>query len=82
MRAFGKALQDADTSADLATALFNKLRDGDKAEFALQVLADPQFAQLSVPAYIHEGLDWLQSKLKLKSKEFLVIPSAIVEVTP
>lgn len=82
MRAFGKALQDADTSADLAAALFNKLRDGDKAEFALQVLADPQFAQLIVPAYIHEGLEWLQSKLKLKSKEFLVIPSAIVEVTP
>lgn len=82
MRAFGKALETAETSADLGTALFNKLRDGDKAEFALQVLGDPQFEQLNVPAYIHEGLEWLQSKLKMKSKEFLVIPSAIVEVTP
>jgi hypothetical protein len=82
MRAFGKALATAETSAGLGTALFNKLRDGDKAEFALQVLGDPQFAQLNVPAYIHEGLEWLQSKLKMKSKEFLVIPSAIVEVTP
>lgn len=82
MRAFGKALETAETSVDLGTALFNKLRDGDKAEFALQVLGDPQFAQLNVPAYIHEGLEWLQTKLKMKSKEFLVIPSAIVEVTP
>ncbi|MDO8065440.1 AAA family ATPase [Janthinobacterium sp. SUN206] len=82
MRAFGKALETAETSVDLGTALFNKLRDGDKAEFALQILGDPQFAQLNVPAYIHEGLEWLQSKLKMKSKEFLVIPSAIVEVTP
>jgi hypothetical protein len=82
MGAFGTALEAAETSADLGKALFDKLRDGDKAEFALKVLGDPQFAQLKVPAYIHEGLEWLQSKLKMKSKEFLVIPSAIVEVTP
>ena len=37
---------------------------------------------LLLPAYIHEDLAWLQSKLERKSKELLVIPSAIVEVTP
>lgn len=81
MRSFGKALRDAETPQDLGTAFFNKLRDGDKAEFALHVLGDPDFADLSIPAYIHEGLTWLQSKLERKSRELLVIPSAIVEVT-
>jgi len=81
MRSFGKALRDSETPQDLGAALFNKLRDGDKAEFALHVLGDPDFADLSIPAYIHEGLTWLQSKLERKSSELLVIPSAIVEVT-
>jgi len=81
MRSFGKALRDSETPQDLGAALFKKLRDGDKAEFALHVLGDPDFADLSIPAYIHEGLTWLQSKLERKSRELLVIPSAIVEVT-
>ncbi|MXR29395.1 AAA family ATPase [Pseudomonas sp. FP1154] len=81
-RSFAKALREAETSLDLGTGLFTKLKDGDKAEFALHVLGDSNFTQLTVPTYIHEGLTWLQSKLERKSKELLVIPSAIVEVTP
>ncbi|MNF89226.1 hypothetical protein D3C84_717430 [compost metagenome] len=82
MRSFAKALREAETPLELGTELFTKLKDGDKAEFALHVLGDSNFAQLTVPAYIHEGLTWLQSKLERKSKELLVIPSASVEVTP
>lgn len=82
MRSFAKALREAETSLELGTELFTKLKDGDKAEFALHVLGDSDFAKLTVPTYIHEGLAWLQSKLERKSKELLVIPSAIVEVTP
>jgi predicted ATP-dependent endonuclease of OLD family len=81
-RAFGEALRQAETSLELGTELFDKLRGGDKAEFALQVLGDPGFTQLTVPAYIREGLEWLETKLERKSKELLIIPSAIVEVTP
>ncbi|QGZ31209.1 AAA family ATPase [Stutzerimonas stutzeri] len=81
MRAFSKAIQEADTGQALGAALFDKLRTGDKAEFALEVLGDPAFGQLAVPAYIHEGLTWLQSKLELKRKDLLVVPAAIVEVS-
>ncbi|MGU1298307.1 hypothetical protein ACSEOJ_27245 [Pseudomonas aeruginosa] len=81
MRAFSEAIQNADTVQALGVALFEKLRTGDKAEFALEVLGDPDFGQLVVPAYIHEGLTWLQSKLELKRKDLLVVPPAIVEVT-
>ncbi|OCX24826.1 AAA family ATPase [Pseudomonas graminis] len=81
LRAFREAIQNADSSEALGAVLFEKLRTGDKAEFALEVLGDPQFSQLVVPAYIHEGLTWLQSKLELKRRDLLVVPAAIVEVT-
>jgi predicted ATP-dependent endonuclease of OLD family len=81
MRAFSEAIQTADTTQVLGEALFEKLRTGDKAEFALEILGDPEFSQLVVPSYIHEGLTWLQSKLELKRKDLLVVPPAIVEVT-
>jgi hypothetical protein len=74
-------IQTADTTQLLGEALFEKLRTGDKAEFALEILGDPEFSQLVVPSYIHEGLTWLQSKLELKRKDLLVVPPAIVEVT-
>ena len=81
MRAFSEAVQTADTAQVLGEALFEKLRTGDKAEFALEILGDPEFSQLVVPTYIREGLTWLQSKLELKRKDLLVVPPAIVEVT-
>ena len=80
-RSFAKALREAETGLGLGTALFEELRGGDKAEFAMQVLEDPDFAKLTVPAYIHEGLSWLEDKLKKKSKELLIIPTASIEVT-
>lgn len=82
IRIFGRALKSAETSTDLGTALFKNLRNCDKAEFALQVLGDRDFPQLKVPAYIHEGLEWLQAKLKTKSKEFLLTPSAVDKGVP
>lgn len=81
MRAFARALNGAESSNNLASLLFESLRDGDKAEFALQVLGDPGFAELTIPEYIREGLTWLQSKLERKQRELLVVPTAITEVT-
>lgn len=80
-RGFGKALRDSETSQYLGEAIFDLLRNGDKAEFALQVLSDPDFATLSIPTYIQEGLIWLQTKLERKSKELLIIPSSAAGVT-
>lgn len=78
---FANALRDSSTADDLGQALFDALRDGDKAEFALQVLGDPDFAKVKVPEYIREGLVWLEGKLRKKSKELLIIPTASIEVS-
>ena len=47
----------------------------------IQVLGDPDFTMLTVPEYIREGLVWLEEKLKKKSKELLIVPTASIEVT-
>ncbi len=80
-KAVSKALRESETADDLGQALFDALRNGDKAEFALQILGDPNFAKVAIPEYIREGLTWLESKLKKKSKELLIIPTASIEVT-
>ncbi|QXW42694.1 AAA family ATPase [Pseudomonas amygdali] len=80
-RSFAKAMREAETALGLGTALFDELRNGDKAEFALQVLEDPDFNKLTVPEYIRDGLTWLEDKLKKKSKELLIVPTASIEVT-
>jgi len=51
--------------------MFKALKDGKKAEFALEVLfyAEPQ--NLKVPIYIKEGLEWLQEKLKIKQENII-----------
>ncbi|MDD0977530.1 AAA family ATPase [Pseudomonas fontis] len=78
---FAAALRESETADALGRALFDALREGDKAKFALQVLGDPDFAKLTVPEYIREGLVWLEEKLKKKSKELLIVPTASIEVT-
>ncbi|RXU65609.1 ATP-dependent endonuclease [Pseudomonas protegens] len=80
-KAVSKALRESETADDLGQALFDALRHGDKAEFALQILGDPNFSKVAVPEYIREGLTWLETKLKKKSKELLIIPTASIEVT-
>jgi predicted ATP-dependent endonuclease of OLD family len=80
-KAVSNALRESETADDLGQALFDALRNGDKAEFALQILGDPNFAKVAIPEYIREGLTWLETKLKKKSKELLIIPTASIEVT-
>jgi len=67
-----KKMQDAlnlDTLEQCCEKLYLALKD-DKAEMALDLLycADP--AELDVPAYIQEGLDWLNKELKVASRDF------------
>lgn len=77
---FAKALQASKTPEDLADDLFEALRDGNKAEFALQVLGDPGFPDLTVPEYIREGLVWLESKLRKKQSELVLVTTNSAEV--
>ena len=52
--------------------MFEALRTGKKAEFALQVLDAPDFATLAVPRYVREGLEWLESQLTRKQSDVLL----------
>ncbi|MBI6656626.1 AAA family ATPase [Pseudomonas carnis] len=82
MKAFVKVLNEAQTSEAVGEGFFNALREGKKAEFVLLVLGDKNFPRLEIPEYICEGLNWLESKLRSKQKELLVIPPEGAEVTP
>lgn len=51
------------TGGDLTKAaadLHEHLKNGSKAELALDVLADPEFEKIDPPQYIDEGLSWLE----------------------
>ena len=82
MKAFVKVLIEAKTLEAVGEGFFNELRDGKKAEFVLLVLGDKNFPNLKIPDYICEGLNWLESKLRSKQRELLVIPPECAEVTP
>lgn len=73
VRKFAGALKNSVDADELGAALFDALRNGDKAEFALTVLSDPNFGSLQMPAYIEEGLTWLQERLLKKQNEILVV---------
>jgi predicted ATP-dependent endonuclease of OLD family len=73
VRKFSSALKDSADANALGTALFDALRDGDKAEFALTMLCDSEFDKLQIPAYIKEGLNWLQDRIIKKQNEILVV---------
>jgi len=59
------------TAAEIGEEIFKALKDGDKAEFALELLYQ-DFTTLKVPQYIREGLEWLEEQLKTKQLEVLI----------
>jgi predicted ATP-dependent endonuclease of OLD family len=69
---FRNDIAAAQTADGLCAALFDSLRASPKkAEFALEVLELKDPEQLAVPAYIAEGLAWLQAQLQGKHVEVL-----------
>ncbi len=50
--------------------MFEALKNGKKAEMALTLLYSAEPDELQAPKYIHEGLEWLQTKLAVKSMDF------------
>lgn len=73
VRKFNDAIKASADLAELGKTMFDELKTGKKAEFALDVIDAPDFELLNVPTYITQGLDWLQDKLKKKPTGFPII---------
>jgi predicted ATP-dependent endonuclease of OLD family len=83
---FKEAVNSSANTEALAQSLFEILREGDKAEFALELLISEKknalpgggeeetnaaLESLKVPSYIAEGLNWLESQFVKKKVEIL-----------
>jgi hypothetical protein len=66
---FQKIADDAKDPGDLALRVAAAIDDGDKAEFALELLFSVDVEKLSVPDYIRHGLLWLKEQLERKEAD-------------
>jgi predicted ATP-dependent endonuclease of OLD family len=71
VRKFREAIVNGGDVGSLGKAMFDALRTGKKAEFALEIIDAKEFDTIKVPSYIAEGLAWLQSRLEKKQVEIL-----------
>lgn len=69
MKKFKEALNQNKTPADLTSAMFEALKTGSKAEFALELLYKEDPEAFKVPTYIREGLEWLQEQVCKQEKD-------------
>lgn len=76
---FRNAIVNCADHRTLAATLFSDLRNGKKAEFALDVLDGKNFEALVIPQYIAGGLEWLQGMLKKKDYERMEAPAVEAE---
>ena len=60
---FHDILISATNATSCCKDLFEKLKSANKAPFAISLLFMEEFEQLKTPAYIEEGLDWLNQLL-------------------
>lgn len=65
------------TAESIGKAMFEMLKTGDKAEFALNLLELQDPEALTVPTYIHDGLQWLQLQLEKKQAELVPTEEAV-----
>jgi predicted ATP-dependent endonuclease of OLD family len=92
---FKTAITSSATATALAQALFDILKEGDKAEFALELLisekqkltdgreveASAPVEKLKPPAYIYDGLKWLESQFAIKKTQVLAAVAAAETTT-
>lgn len=84
-RSVGLKLKGAPSSPEeLAKKLHDRVigKNFDKTRFALEVLASGQFDGWRVPAYIAEGLAWLESKVAHELEADAAIATEIVTIEP
>ena len=73
---FRNAIADGGGATAVGASMYTALKDGKKAEFALEVLMADNFGNLKVPQYIAEGLKWLLEQMKNKQVEILTTAAA------
>jgi predicted ATP-dependent endonuclease of OLD family len=79
---FRTAIANGGGVAAVGASMYNALKDGKKAEFALDVLMADNFNNLKVPQYIAEGLEWLLEQMKKKQVEILTtVPATAVSLS-
>ncbi len=61
-----------DTLREASKEMFDSLGTGSKAEMALELLYLTEPSKLKPPAYISDGLKWLEEKLDERKQDFLV----------
>lgn len=71
VRKFREAITLQPDISAISANLFDALRKGEKAAFALEIISTEQFETLVVPRYISEGLEWMERQLKKKQVEVL-----------
>ena len=84
IKKFKEAISKHKTSTELGGAMFEILKEGNKAEFALDLLEIQESKDLKVPTYISKGLTWLQEQLEKKQFEKFVpvevlTPKVVIE---
>jgi predicted ATP-dependent endonuclease of OLD family len=75
IKKFRDAIEAARSASLLSDAMADILRNGDKAKFALDLLAIPKFTDLVAPRYILNGLEWLEAQLTRKQAGVLATAS-------
>jgi hypothetical protein len=73
---FNKAINKVKSCTELEGEIFEHLKKGDKAEFALEMLNLENPDKLTIPLYISEGLSWLQEQVKIREQEISVSEKA------
>lgn len=71
VRKFRDAITAGGNVTAIGKGMYDALKRGKKAEFALDVLEIDKFEAIVVPRYIAEGLEWLLKQLKKKQVEIL-----------
>ena len=71
VRKFSDAIEAGGGASVIGEQMYLALKNGKKAEFALDVIEAEGFNDLVVPRYIAEGLEWLLLQLKKKRVEIL-----------
>ncbi|EKN63041.1 AAA family ATPase [Schinkia azotoformans] len=66
VKKFRNAINEKGTMTELGKQFFEALRNGKKAEFALELIFKIDPNELEVPKYIYEGLHWLEEQLQVK----------------
>lgn len=76
---FRTAIEVGGSVSAVGAEFFDALRNGKKAEFALDLINAATFETLTVPGYIADGLSWLQERLKKKQIEILPAKEEVAE---